>query len=290
MKNTQTFNKYQGIDMHSHSYYSDGILSPTDLVKLAKLKNCTMLSLSDHDTTSGIKEAKNQAKKSNITLINGVEISAMWGKHTIHIIGLGVDINSKELQQGLNYNQEFRDKRAILMADALVDYGIQDAYAKTKQLSKKSMITRTHFARMLIKEGHCKNMSAVFKKFLADNKIAAVSAKWQSYKEVITWIKNANGLSVLAHPFRYRFSTNKINNLLFDFKKAAGNAMEVVISQSNAYEIKTATKLAEKYHLLASQGSDYHGLENEYRVLGKLAPMPYKLTPVWEKLTLNENH
>lgn len=100
------------IDLHNHSYYSDGVLSPSEVVRLAKKEGCDVFALTDHDTTDGLIEAQHQADKIGLNLVHGVEISAMWSNMTVHIVGLGVDINNETLQMGLKQHQEFRQLRA----------------------------------------------------------------------------------------------------------------------------------------------------------------------------------
>ena len=99
-------------DLHNHSHYSDGLLSPSEVVKLASKASCDLFSLTDHDTTDGIAEAKFEANKLGLNLVNGVEISAVWKNMAIHIVGLGVDINNDILQTGLKHNKELRKIRA----------------------------------------------------------------------------------------------------------------------------------------------------------------------------------
>ena len=95
-------------DLHNHSYYSDGVLSPCEVIKLASEARCDLFSLTDHDTTDGILEAQLEADNLNLKLINGVEISALWRNMPIHILGLGIDINNEILQTGLEHNQKLR--------------------------------------------------------------------------------------------------------------------------------------------------------------------------------------
>ena len=158
------------IDLHSHSYYSDGVLSPSEVVCLAKKEGCDVFALTDHDTTDGLIEAQQQADKSGLSLVHGVEISAMWSNMTVHILGLGVNIDNETLQIGLKKHQEFRQLRAEKMARGLGGAGVFGALEKTQAIAKKSMITRTHFAQMLVQEGVCKDMKSVFKRFLTGKK------------------------------------------------------------------------------------------------------------------------
>ena len=96
------------IDLHNHSYYSDGVLSPSEVVRLAKEQACDVFALTDHDTVDGLAEAKTEADKLGVKFIPGVEISAMWSNMTIHILGLGVDADNAVLQAGLKQHQDFR--------------------------------------------------------------------------------------------------------------------------------------------------------------------------------------
>ena len=145
-------------DLHNHSYFSDGFLSPREIVRLASDANCDLFALTDHDSTSGIVEAKSEADKLGINLINGVEISAFWRNSAIHIVGLGIDIDNDELQTGLEFNQTLRKERAKKIALGLWRSGIKDALEKAQKISGGYMLTRTHFAQMLIQEGYCKDM------------------------------------------------------------------------------------------------------------------------------------
>ena len=94
------------VDLHNHSYYSDGVLSPSEVVGLASEAGCDLFSLTDHDTTDGVPEAQIEADKLGIQLLNGVEISALWKNMTIHLVGLGIDLNSDILQEGLAHNKQ----------------------------------------------------------------------------------------------------------------------------------------------------------------------------------------
>ena len=149
------------VDLHNHSYYSDGFLSPREVVRLASSAGCDLFSLTDHDTTNGIAEAKKEADKLGLNLVNGVEISAFWRNSAIHIVGLGIDIDNDMLQTGLAFNQAIRKERAEKIALGLWRSGIKDALEKAQKISGGRMLTRTHFAQMLIQEGYCKDMIRV---------------------------------------------------------------------------------------------------------------------------------
>lgn len=271
------------IDLHNHSYYSDGVLSPTEVVNLAKQQGCDLFALTDHDTTDGLYEAQKAADKCALQFIPGVEISAMWNNMTIHIVGLGVDANNQVLQAGLKQNQTFRTVRAKKMAQGLAAAGVVGAFEKTKALAKTSMITRTHFAQMLIQEGVCKDMKSVFKRFLSGKKPGGVGGKWAQYDEVIAWIHASGGMAVLAHPFRYRMTHTKIKHLLNDLSANGCDSVEVITASSTTEEIELSTQWARKLGLLASAGSDYHGWENQKIQMGRLQAFPDVEQAIWHR-------
>jgi len=271
-------------DLHNHSYFSDGCLSPREVVRLASKANCDLFSLTDHDTTHGALEAKYEADKLGLNVVHGVEISAFWRNSTIHILGLGIDIDNDELQTGLEFNQKLRKERAKKIALDLSRSGVKDALEKAQMISGGHMLTRTHFAQMLINEGYCKDMKSVFRRFLIGRKPGGVRVEWKNFKEVIKWVQSSGGKALIAHPFRYRMTHTKIKNMLIDFKEANGDGFEVVNSNSSNEEILLGNKWSEEYNLLASIGSDFHGWPNQRVKIGNLADLPNNSRAIWSYL------
>ena len=271
-------------DLHNHSYYSDGVLSPTEVVKLASQAGCDLFSLTDHDTTDGIAEAQLEADSLNLNLVNGVEISALWQNMAIHILGLGVDIKNDILQTGLEHNQKLRKERAEKIALGLWRSGIKDALEKTQSFSKTEMLTRTHFAQMLISEGYCKDMKAVFRRYLTGKKPGGVGVQWEGYDDVVKWIHAAGGKALIAHPLRYRMTHTKIKKMLIDFKDALGDGLEVVTGTSTQDEINLSSQWTKDYNLLASCGSDFHGWPNQRLRVGNLKDLPDTDKAIWRYL------
>ena len=273
------------VDLHNHSYYSDGVFSPSEVVRFADEAGCDLFALTDHDTTDGLDEARQTADKLSVDLVSGVEISAFWRNMTIHIIGLDIDINSDILQAGLVHNQQLRKERAKKIALGLWRAGIKDALEKTQALSKTDMLTRTHFAQMLIREGYCKDMKSVFRRFLTGKKPGGIRVEWKNIDEVVGWIHAAGGLAVIAHPFRYRMTQTKIKNMLIDFKEVLGDGLEVVTATSTDEEITLSDQWAKKFKLLSSCGSDYHGWPNQRIQIGYLRDLPNFDNAIWRYLS-----
>jgi predicted metal-dependent phosphoesterase TrpH len=270
------------IDLHNHSYYSDGVLSPSEIVLLAKEQGCDVFALTDHDTTDGLLEAQQKADEIGLQLVHGVEVSAMWSNMTVHIVGLGVDIDNEVLRQGLQRHQDFRQIRAEKMARGLGGAGVFNALEKVNIVAKKGMITRTHFAQMLVQEGVCKDMRSVFKRFLTGKKPGGVGGKWAEFDEVIEWIHAAGGKAVLAHPLRYRMTNTKIKRLLSHLSGAGLDGVEVVTGSSSGDEITLVSQWAIEFGLLASMGSDYHGWPNQRVRIGHLQDMPNVNETIWK--------
>ena len=272
------------VDLHNHSYYSDGFFSPSEVVEYADEAGCDLFALTDHDTTDGLSEAKKMADKLSVDLVSGVEISAFWRNMTIHVIGLDIDIDNDILQAGLSHNQQLRKDRAEKIAFELWRVGVKDALEKTQAISKKDMLTRTHFAQMLIREGYCKDMKSVFRRYLNGKKPGGVRVEWKNIVEVVSWIHDAGGKAVLAHPFRYRMTQTKIKNMLTDFKEVLGDGIEVVTATSTDEEITLSNKWAKEYKLLSSCGSDYHGWPNQRIQIGCLRDLPNPDNAIWRYL------
>jgi len=263
------------IDLHTHSYYSDGVLSPKEIIHKAVNANCQLISLTDHDSTEGLVEAEECANKFNLNFIKGVEISAKHGPYSIHIVGLGINVNSKTLIAGLQENNQFRINRAKLIGEGLQKVGIENAYKKASSLSKTKYITRTHFAQMLVMEGVCQNMSSVFKKYMTGNKPGAVKGEWAKSEDVINWIHSAGGLAILAHPLRYKMTLTKLKKLTKELKERGLNGLEIVNSYSSDEDIAIAKQIADTNKLLYSCGSDFHGWPNQTIELGKIPKYDY---------------
>ena len=219
-------------------------------------------------------EAKVEADKLGLDFIAGVEVSAMWSNMTIHILGLGVDAENEVLQAGLKQHQDFRQLRAEKMARGLAGAGIVGAMEKVKKIAKTDMITRTHFAQMLIQEGICKDMKSVFRRFLTGKKPGGVGGKWTQFDDVIDWIHAAGGVAVLAHPLRYRMTNTKVKRMISDLSENGCDGVEVITAHSTKEEIDLVDKWAEEYNLLASVGADYHGWPNQRVEIGKLHELP----------------
>ena len=270
-------------DLHTHSTASDGTLNPTKLVQSARAAGVDVLALTDHDTTAGLAEARQVSRECGLDLIPGVEVSVTWGGRTIHVVGLRVDPESDQLQQGLAGLRAFREWRAEEIGRRLAKHGIKDALAGARRLARGALVSRSHFARFLVEQGMARNVRDVFRRFLVPNKPGHVAGQWASLGDAVGWIRTAGGEAVVAHPARYDFSRTKLRSLLQDFVDCDGVGLEVVSGSHSRDDIRVMAAHARSFGLLASAGSDYHGPEQSSWVrLGTLPELPEGCNPIWE--------
>ncbi|KOR29561.1 phosphoesterase [Achromatium sp. WMS2] len=272
---------YLTYDLHTHSTSSDGILTPSELIIRAAASGVKTLALTDHDTLDGIPEATATAKLQGINFIAGVEISVTWSEKTIHIVGLNIDTSLKLLHTELEKLCEFRNWRAEEIARKLASCNIHNALEGAKALSNGHLISRTHFARFLMHSGFANDENEAFKNFLLPSKPGYVQGQWAELEKAISWITQAGGQAVLAHPTRYNISNKKLRTLIREFKAYGGAAMEVTSGRFGGQERIAMANLAVKFDLLASAGSDFHDPKNIATELGKLPLLPANCTPIW---------
>ncbi|WP_127470911.1 PHP domain-containing protein [Thiomicrorhabdus aquaedulcis] len=273
------------VDFHCHTTASDGALSPQQIIDLAVQYQVDTLAITDHDTTAGFSTAQTAAEQAGVKLISGVEASCDWQGHTIHIVGLNFDVAHAQLQHGLARTRELRWHRALQMItnlDARYNFNVVNLREKIDVLVGDGVVGRGHFAQLLIEEGLVNNAQQAFDRYLKKGRIGYVASEWPPLNDVVQWIVAAGGVAVIAHPDTYKFTNNKLNKLITDFKQAGGQAIEVVNqSQFNA-NISRMAERAVRHGLYGSMGSDFHRPEHTWRGLGWLAAMPEQVKPVWE--------
>jgi predicted metal-dependent phosphoesterase TrpH len=214
--------------------------------------------------------------------VAGVEISITWANQTIHIVGLQIDETNAALIQGLHDTRNGREKRARQISALLDEVGIPNAFeGALNYVGNPELISRTHFARFLVESGVCRDVSDVFKNYLVEGKPGYIPHRWATFQESVTWIRGAGGLAVVAHPGRYDITPLQMSALLDEFKQFGGVGIEVVTGSHTPDQFEEYAKVAQRYGLLASRGSDFHGPGESRIDLGALPPLPANLKPVW---------
>lgn len=268
-------------DLHSHTRFSDGALSPADLVRRAVASGVDTLSITDHDTVDAYRHLPEVP--GGIELVCGIEFSTQWQNTGIHVLGLNIDPESDAIEAGVRVQVDARRQRARRIGENLEKRGIADAFAGAAKLADGSYIGRPHFARYVVNTGKAKDMNAAFKKYLGDGKAGDVRQHWAELAQIIEWIRDANGIAVLAHPLKYRMTRSRLKRLLADFTRLGGEGMEVVSGQQAPQHTAGMAQLCAELGLLASCGSDFHAPGTRWAELGSFTPLPPRVTPVWDR-------
>ena len=269
-------------DLHCHSIVSDGTLEPVELARRAHAKGVQLWALTDHDELGGLVAAGAAADEIGLPFVAGVEISVTWGTETLHIVGLKIDPHNEALRDGLERTRSGRTRRAHAMAEQLAQAGIPNAFeGALNYAGNPDLIGRTHFARYIVEINRCDDVREVFTKFLIAGKPGYVPMTWASLDEAVGWIHASGGVSVIAHPGRYRLQDAGLRDLFTQFKAMGGKAIEVVTGSHTPDQYKRFASYAKEFDFLASRGSDFHGPEESRFDLGALPPLPDSVVPVW---------
>jgi predicted metal-dependent phosphoesterase TrpH len=270
-------------DLHCHSTCSDGLLSPTGVVRRAAARGVEVLALTDHDELAGLAEARDAAREAGIGFIPGSELSVTWRDTTLHVVGLGVDPDNEALADGLDSVRRGRDARARRIGDALAHAGIPDAFeGALTYVTSARLVSRTHFARFLIEAGHARDMKDVFRRYLSKGNPGYVAHAWPTLDEAVTWIHDAGGRAVIAHPGRYKIDRGARKELFAEFRDLGGDAIEVISPSHDSTQYREFAEFARTFGLRGSCGTDFHGEGESHVDFGDLPPLPPRVEPVWQ--------
>ena len=249
------------IDLHVHSTCSDGTLSPTELVDYAIQKGLSAFALTDHDCVEGLDTILSYAKSlpNAPEIIPGIELSTDENGQEVHMVGLFIDHHNPEFNQ---YLQEFitsRTTRNKKMCHLLQEHGMNITYEELEAEFPGAVLTRAHYAKLLLKHGYVKSIKEAFERFLGDHCPCYVSREKITPVMAIDLIKKAGGLAILAHPILYHMSDARLDALVQKLKEAGLTGIEAIYSTYSPAEERQIRKLSTKYDLLLSGGSDFHG-------------------------------
>ena len=267
LKLINTVTTMKPIDLHVHSNKSDGSKTPSELVYMAVQKGLAAFALTDHDTVDGIEEALNCAEMlhtentcNNIPeVIPGIELSTEYQGKDIHMLGLYIDHNSSTFQAHLKHFVESRIERNQKMCARLAEAGIDISLEKLTNEFPDSVLTRAHYAVYLVNHGYSLSKEDAFSQYLGDHTKYFVPREKITPKMGVELILNAGGIPILAHPILYHMSDSKLEELVAKLKAAGLIGIEAIYATYNIAEERRIRKIADKYHLCISGGSDYHG-------------------------------
>lgn len=249
------------IDLHVHSSASDGSLTPREVVDLAKAAGLSVFALTDHDTVDGVETAVSYANTlENIEVIPGIELSCYYNKREIHIVGLYVDYKNQSFLEELLKLKQAREDRNEKMVQNFVNAGIPLTIEELKHGNPNSVITRAHFARVLVEKGVCKTKQEAFDKYLGIDCPFYLAKPQVTPEHVLGLIKGAGGTAILAHPYSYKFNRAEVETLLDTLIPLGLAGMECYYSTYDDGQTQELRSIALKKNLLVSGGSDFHGV------------------------------
>lgn len=263
------------IDLHVHSCRSDGTMTPTELVDYAIAKGLSAFALTDHDTVIGIDEALDYAAKLRAEgtatvpeVIPGIELSTALDNKDVHIVGLYINYKSDAFKEYLKDFVDSRDRRNKLMCERLTNDGYEISFEEITSRFPDAVMTRAHVATFLVEKGYCKSKTEAFEKFIGDRCPYYIPRERISPEEGVEIILKAGGIPVLAHPILYRLSDSRLEELVKSLKSHGLVGIEAVYSTYSPSEERQIRKLADKYDLRLSGGSDFHGSNKDNIDLG----------------------
>ncbi len=247
------------IDLHTHSNFSDGTMTPTELVALARHKKISALALTDHDTMAGTAEALLAGAEMGVEIIPGIEISVLYNQIEYHVLGYWADPGNSPLAAALSRLQGARAERNAKILEKLKALGIPVTDEELQLVSEQGQTGRPHIARILMQRGVVGTMSQAFDQFLKKGEAAYVSRFAYGAAEAVALIRQAGGLAVLAHPAQNDPELIRLPAVLADLVPAGLEGVELYYPTHSHKVKKRMRALAAEHDLLLTGGSDYHG-------------------------------
>lgn len=264
------------IDLHLHTYYSDGTLSPEEIVKRAKKRGVTTIAVTDHDGINGVSEALIAGMEYGINVIPGIEFSTGMNEVHLeydifmHILGYGIDINNENLNQAIEEIRKKREERNAKLLNALNTIGYKITKEDLYQRQGQDYIGKPNFALAMVKKGYvsCPKEAFTPGKYLRHPEVRKVHREKVHVQKAISLIRNAGGKAVLAHPFKIAFLRNekegfyeRLEDLLDQLQGWGLSGMECYYSSHTSEQISKLAEIAERRDLIVTFGSDFHGPE-----------------------------
>lgn len=259
------------VDLHCHSTASDGTLAPADVVRLAHRNGLTGLALTDHDTVAGVAEAEAEAQLLGIDFLSGIEISAEFPHPgTMHILGYGVDPRSPALAQLTETLLAGRDNRNPRIVEKLNALGVAVTMDEWENEAGGNVLGRPHLAAILHRKGYVSSIKQAFDKYLAQGAPAYFDKERLTPREAIERIGASGGIAVLAHPVQLRLENDaQLERVLKDLVDLGLAGLEVIHSDHDASLVAKYSALADRFGLVKTGGSDFHGSTKKDIELGR---------------------
>ncbi len=252
-------------DLHTHSYFSDGTMSPSGLISLAKLRGISVIALTDHDTTDGVKEAQEAGGYYGVEVIPGVELSCEYDGIEVHVLGYFIDVNSEDLQWILTRQKDRRRDRMEQMIERLTKIGIRVSLDEVLDLAGGGVVGRPHLAQLLVRKGYVKDLPTAYKIYIGHDRPYYVPTLRMDVSEAVEVIRYSGGLPVLAHPVF--IPSQLLPDLLSRFPFWG---VEVFYPEHSPRYIERLNLMVREMGLVATGGSDFHGSAKKEDYLGRV--------------------
>lgn len=275
------------VDLHMHSTASDGALAPAELMARAAAAGIDLVALTDHDGIDGLAEAQAAAAQLGMSWVSGVELSAQWQGHTVHVLGYGFDVQSPALLEALAGVRDGRWQRAEQIAARLAAKRMPGALEGALAIQRAtgsdlgSPPARPHFADWMVQAGYVRDRAEAFRKWLGAGKLGDIKQHWPELSEAVQQLRDADGIAVLAHPWHYGFTRSRLRRLLRDFAEVGGRGIEVSNGKQSPEHVAVLARMSIEFGFLASCGSDFHHPDAPWMALGAMTPLPDSCSPLW---------
>lgn len=248
------------IDLHTHTIYSDGELTPFELLSEAKATGIELIAITDHDNIGGIAEARKVSSEIGIGFIPGIEISTQE-KEEVHMLGLGIDETNEALRQKCQEFADSRERRAELICGFLNRRNIPVTMEEIREVAAGEVIGRPHFALYMERNGYVANCPEAFARYLNTPAFhAEVNRQKPSPEEAVALIHQAGGKAVLAHPGLLKKNWYEVEVFIKELKEAGLDGVECIYQKHTPATEKRFLEIAKRYGLATSCGSDFHGV------------------------------
>ena len=247
------------IDLHVHTTASDGTRSPREVVALAAMQGIRAIAITDHDTMAAIPEAGEAGELLNVTVVPGIEISSDYLGRDVHVLGYFLDDKAPALLDYLEWTKKSRLEQHQKMLDRLKRKGCEITMEELTEANPGAIINRMHIARMLMEKGFVPNTKEAFRRYIGEGRSCYVDRERIPFRDASQLIRRCGGVSVLAHPLQYGFDKTKLEAMVKAAAEAEFSGMEIFYSGYTQNDMNKLFSLAEKYSLLPTGGSDYHG-------------------------------
>ncbi len=274
------------IDLHCHSTASDGSLTPAELVHKAQAIGLKAVAITDHDTVDGVGEALAEGEELNFEVVPGVEISGEITSGSMHILGYFIDHTSPGLVAALQKLQDARERRNHEIIKRLHSMRMEIGYDEILNVSEDGQIGRPHIARLMVQKGYVPSLQAAFDNYLKKGRPAYVDKFRFTPSEAIRLIIEAGGMAVLAHPGSLNKSFGQLDTMVRELKSWGLRGLEVFYSEHTLEQTRYYQGLCNKYRLMATGGTDYHGTYKPGIELGSgrgNLRIPYELLDIMKR-------